>query len=135
MRVFDEYIKPKIIKELAINFTEEELKNKLMEFLTENILLGASEYKVSDKDSYKIKTSIHYQISEKYGEGRHLLIANTAGIGVGKAKDTKKYKGVRHCSLEDFKTNNLTAVNIELRNLMSYLKPFFKETNKPQTKK
>lgn len=126
MRVFDEYIKPKIVKELDVNFTEKELKDKLLEFLEKDIQLAAVEYKVSEKSQYKVKTSIHYQISDKYGEGRHLLIPNSKGIGIGRGKDTKKNKATRHCSIEDFRSNDLAIQDIDLKNLMVYFKPFYK---------
>ena len=88
--------------------------------------LAAQEYKVTDLSEYKIKTSLQYQISDKYGIGRHFLVPNKKGIGVGLQKSTKKKAGIRHCTIEEFNKNNLTVKDIDLTHLLSHLKPFYK---------
>jgi len=125
MKLFDDYMKPKMIKELNVNFTYKELEEQMKLILEKDITLAPTEWKVESKESYKVQTSMQYQISERYGEGRHLLIPNSAGIGVGKQKDTKKARGIRHCSLEEFEDNKLTIKDIELKQLLSHLKPFY----------
>lgn len=134
MDVFNEYMSKKIIDELDISFTEKELKDKLREFLKNDISGAGEEYNVSELDSYKVKTSLHYQISEKYGPGKHFLIPNTAGVGVGKAKTTKKKIGLRYCTLEEFNENKLTYRDIDISQLIKHLKPFHKtKENKTKT--
>ena len=133
MKLFEDYMKPKIVKELDVNFTEEELAGKLMEVLDKDIGLAAERYSVNDVVDYKVKTSIQYQISEKYGAGTHLLISNTAMLGVGKAKGTKKRKPVRYCSLEEFKKNGLGVGDVDMSKLMKWLKPFLREKSKQKT--
>jgi len=126
MQVFEDYMKPKIIKELDVYFTEKELSEQIRLKLKENVLLSAEEHKVIKCEEYKSKTSLQYQISEKYGEGTHYLIPNLAKIGVGKQKGSKKIKPIRYCSLEEFELNKLTIENISLNKLIDWLKPFLK---------
>jgi len=125
MDVFNDYIKPKIIKELDVNFTEKELENELKGKLKQKPELAAQEFKVGCKKEYKVTTSINYQIANKYGENmRVLLIPNTANIGVGKSK--------QYCSIEEFKDKKLTVKHINVKPLMAFLKPFY-STMKNQT--
>ena len=126
MKVFNEYMKPKIIKELDVNFEKNELVEKIIIELSKDISLAAEEHKVGDLDSYKAKTSLQYQISEAYGEGTHYLIPNKAMIGIGKAKGTKKVRPVRYCTIEEFKKNKLQIKDIELKKLLQHIKPFIK---------
>ncbi len=132
MEVFNEYVKPKIIKELDVNFTEDNLTKRIVNKLEKDISLASQEYKVGDLNSYKVKTSLQYQASEKYGEGRHYLIPNNKMIGIGKAKRTKKRNPIRYCTIEEFNTNNLEIKDIELKRLLQHIKPFIKD-NKKQT--
>ena len=128
MKVFNEYMSDKMIKELNINFTEEELTLKIKEFLKDDVLLSCEEYDVKNVKEYKVKTSLQHQISEKYGEGRHFLIPNTKGIGIGKSKSTKKKIGVRYCSLKEYKKNNLVIDDIDISKLIKWLKSFIEKT-------
>lgn len=125
MKLFDEYMKPIIIEKLDIPFTKKELEDKMKAILEKEPELAAQEYKVTELSEYKVKTSLHYQISSKYGIGRHFLIPNKKSIGVGLRKSTKKKVGIRHCSIEEFKKNNLTVNDIDLTHLLSHLKPFY----------
>jgi len=84
MGVFNNYMKQKIINELDVNFTRQELKVEILKMLKKDIILSASKYSIKETKSYKSKTSLQYQISEQYGAGEHLLIPNKRGIGVGK---------------------------------------------------
>ena len=118
MNLFESYISPKIIKELDVKFTEQELTKQLKELLKENLELAGEEYNVSKLEDYKVKTSLHYQISEKYGEGKHFLIPNLKNIGVGKGK--------KYCSFQEFKLNNLTIEDVDTSQLIKHLKPFYK---------
>jgi len=114
---FVDYISPKIIKELNVNFTEKELLNELKKIITPQ--LAGEEHNVSRLKEYKVKTSLQYQISKKYGEGKHFLIPNIKGIGVGKGK--------KYCSLKEFKQNNLTNEDIDTSQLIKHLKPFYQK--------
>jgi hypothetical protein len=135
MNVFEKYMKPKIIKDLDINFTEEELIKQIKLELKENLLLAAEEHKVIDYNEYKSETSLQYQISKQYGSGTHYLIPNIVSIGVGKQKGTRKIKPIRYCSIEEFKSKNLSIEDISLKKLMECLKPFLKYSIKRDIQK
>lgn len=126
MKLFDEYMKPKIIKELDVNFNRAELITGITAFLKKDIELAGEEYKVGSPDSYDSKTCLHFQIAEAYGEGQHTLIKNTAMIGIGKNKGTKKIKPVRYCTISEFRKNKLKVSDIDLKKLIQHLKPFIK---------
>lgn len=123
MLVFENYMKPKIIKELNVNFTEKELVKELKELFKKDPKLSAEEYKVSPITDYLSKTSLQYQISERYGEGRHFLIPNLKGVGVGKSKSRK-------CTFEEFETHKLTSEDIDTTQLIKHIKEFIREKPK-----
>jgi DNA polymerase elongation subunit (family B) len=125
MKVFNEYMKQKIIKELDINFTEQELTEQVKIILSKDISLSGEEYNTDSLDKYISKTSLYYQISEKYGAGKHLLIPNLKGIGVGRAKSTQKKIGVRYCTIKEYNDNNLKIEDIDIFQLLKHLKPFY----------
>jgi len=125
MKLFEEYIKPIIIQKLDIPFTKKEFETQTRLILEKNPELSAQEYKVTELSDYKVTTSLQYQISEKYGSGRHFLIPNKKGVGIGKDKHTKKKAGIRHCTIEEFQANNLKVNDIDLKHLLSHLKPFY----------
>jgi hypothetical protein len=129
MKLFEEYMKPIIIQKLDIPFTYKELEQQLKLVIEKDISLAAQEHKVTELSEYKSHTSLQYQISEKHGEGRHLLIPNRKGVGVGLSKHTKKKAGVRHCTIKEFKDNNLTISDIDLTHLLSHLKPFYERND------
>lgn len=55
------------------------------------------------------------------------MIPNKKDIGIGKDKYTKKKIGMRHCTIEEFKANNLKINDIDLKHLLSHLKPFYEK--------
>ena len=128
MNVFDSYIKSKIIKDLEINFTEKELLEQIKELLKKDISLVAEEHNVKPIEDYKVKTSLQYQISEKYSTGRHFLIPNIKGVGIGKAKSTKKKIGIRYCTEEEFNKSKLNYDDVDLSQLIKHLKPFIQKS-------
>jgi len=134
MKLFEEYMKPIIIEKLNIPFTKKELETQMKLILEKEPELAAQEYKVGKFDEYKVKTSLQYQISYKYGEGRHYLIPNKQGIGVGLSKNTKKVRGIRHCTIKEFKDNNLKINDIDLKHLLSHLKSFYERNEKKEDK-
>jgi DNA polymerase elongation subunit (family B) len=125
MKVFEEYIKPKIIKELDINFTETELKEEIIKHLKQDISLAGEEYNVGELAGYKVKTSLHYQISNQYGSGKHFLIPNTKGIGVGVGK--------KYCKAEEFE-KNIGFEDVDISQLIKHLKPFYQTKPKEHPK-
>ena len=135
MKLFEEYMKPIIISKLDIPFTKKELETELKKMIEKEPGLAAQEYKVGKLTDYKVQSSMQYQISKIYGEGRHFLIPNKKGIGAGKKKSTKKKIGIRHCSIEEFKNKKLTIDDIDLTHLLSHLKPFYERNEKIETNK
>ena len=133
MKLFENYMKPIMIEKLEIPFTKKDLEEHLKLILEADTELGAQEYKVNDLSDYKVETSLQYQISKRYGAGRHFLIPNRKGIGIGKEKDSKKRRGLRYCNLKEFKEANLKTSDIELSHLLLHLKAFY-EYNKPKEK-
>jgi len=125
MKLFEEYMKPIILDQLEVPFTRKELEEQLKLILEKEPELAAQEYKVSEKSEYKVQTSIQYQISEKYGSGRHFLIPNKKSIGIGKQKSNKRKVGIRHCTFQEFKDKGLTINDISLKHLLQHLKPFY----------
>jgi len=132
IKLFEDYMKPKMIKDLDVNFMKEELESEMLKILEANLEIAAQEYNANELSSYKYETSMNAQISKMYGPGRHLLIPNFKGVGVGKAKATRKKKAVRHCTLDEFRNNNLKVTDIDITKLMKNLKPFMRKT--PQKK-
>jgi len=130
MKLFDEYMAPKIVKEMDVNFTDLELRKELKKLLKDNLELAGELYTIKDKSQYASKTSLQYQISEAYGEGQHLLIPNLKGIGVGKSKGKKGEFGKRYCTREEYDKNNLTIDDIDLNKMLKHVKPFYKEAKK-----
>lgn len=125
IQVFDEFIGPRIIKELDVNFTEKEIKEQVQKLLKQDLGLASQEHKVKHFTQYKVKTSMQYQIAEKYGEGTHLLIPNTARVGIGRGKHTLKRNAVRYCTIEEFKQKKLKVSDISLDHILRYLKQFY----------
>jgi len=117
LETFNNFISPRIIEDLDVDFNEEELKNNLVGILKDNPELASQEYTVKKLEDYQTETSIQYKISKLYGPGTHMMIPNTAEIGVGSSST--------YCTLEDFKKNNLTADDIYMDRIMRYMKPFY----------
>ncbi len=126
IEVFEKYMKPKIISELDVNFTKQELIIEIKKLLEKTPELSAEEWKVQNKETYKVRSSMQYQISNLYGKGMHQLIPNTKNIGAGKSS--------KLCSLEDFKSNNLSVEDIDLKKMSSHLKAFITKPQKNQEK-
>jgi hypothetical protein len=120
---------------LDCEFEEEELTNYIKEALKQNVGLAGKEFKVNEIGTYKSKTSSQAQVSEVYGEGQHFLIPNLKGIGIGKAKSTKKKVGVRHCTIEEFNKNGLTHEDVDVSKLLDELKRFYIKPKEEQNAK
>ena len=134
MKLFENYMRPIIIANLSIPFTKKELEDQVRIILEQDLTLAAQEYNVTDLRDYKVTTSLQYQISQKHGIGRHFLIPNRKGIGVGLSKNTKKLAGLRYATFKEFQDAGLTVNDIDLTHLLSHLKPFY-EKNEPKPEK
>lgn len=135
VKVFEEYMIPKIIKNLDVNFTIEELDLKFREYLDKNIELTCEMYVVDSVENYNSKVSLYYQISKQYGAGKHLLIPNLGGVGIGRAKSTKKKVGLRYCTIEEFNKAKLSSRHVDISKLLKWLKPFLREKSSEKARK
>lgn len=120
-KTFWTYITPALVNgKKDLYFDPMLLKKYLKDISKEEPKLLEVRKKVWSLDAYKSKTSIQYQISERYGEGVHNLIAN-GYIGVGKSK--------KYCTREEleksFGDKWLDAVDYSayLRDLSEFIKP------------
>jgi len=129
MDVFNNKMCPKIIKNLDSDFEEEEIINYIKDMLKQDVSLAGQDYNIKDKSEYKNNNSIQAQMSDKYGEGQHILIPNLKSIGVGKAKSTKKKIGVRYCTIKEFHKNKLTHNDVDISQLIKHLDKFIIKQN------
>ncbi len=133
MKVFNEYMAPKISRDLDINFSQKEIVDEIKKIIDKDISMCAEEYNCQKTENYAVNTSLEYQISQKYGDGKHFLIPNLKNIGVGKEKSTKRKIGVRYCSIEEFNKNNLTVEDIDISQLLKHIKLFINKGIKKDT--
>jgi DNA polymerase elongation subunit (family B) len=100
LKFYEEQIKQKFISNTYQPYHASDLLKELKEYSIGKEELLLKRYRVDTPESYKISegkeesTSIHYNISKKYGAGEHWLIINKR-IGVG--------KGNKYCKLEELK--------------------------------
>jgi len=118
LEVWNNHMKPKIVRELDVNFTKEELEEELKKIIKQNPKIACEKYSVNDPKNYKNTTSLFYQIAYRYGKGKHYLITNKANVGAGKSK--------KYCTYEEFVQNDLTIDDIDISGLMKRFKPFIK---------
>ncbi len=77
------------------------------DLIEDDITIAATEFKVKPIDMYNSQTSIHARISAELGEGKHTLIKNVRGIGIG--------GGVKYATLEQakgFKVRDLDLTRV-----------------------
>lgn len=116
--IFWDYLVPEIIKTKEVKFSKVKIKNIIDELLNKDISLISVRREVNDPDEYPSKTSIQYQIAEKYGGGIHFLMPNVCGLGVGKGK--------KFCTIDEFKERKLGINDIDLSGIWSELSYFIK---------
>jgi hypothetical protein len=134
MKLFEGYMSGKILSETNVSFTEDELRKEIVKILTTDVKLSGKNHKVKSAEKYSAENSLQAQISRRYGEGTHFMIPNSAMIGVGKDKGTKKRKPVRHCTIEEFEKNNLMIGDININNILKSLDSFIEEKQYTQNK-
>lgn len=118
--IFKKYILDNIKNNLICKYDKKQVLEWLYKELTMNKKLGAKQFSVKSQDNYKNTTSIQSMISEKYGEGEHLMIKNKR-FGVG--------KGVKYCTIEE--SRELQIYDFDIAGFVAELDPFInKESNK-----
>ena len=83
--IWNRYLKPYISEHKDAIVSRNLIDEWMEEILEENLEYAAVEFKVQEVDSYQNPNQLHAQISAKYGEGRHLMVKNKLGLGVGKS--------------------------------------------------
>jgi hypothetical protein len=81
------------------------------DLINEDIANAAIEFKVRPVDEYRCISSIQSRISAELGEGKHKLIKNRRGIGIG--------TNVKYATLEQAK--DFTLRDIDLSRVFSNL--------------
>ena len=120
--IYENVLKPLIIKRNNAKFTKEEIDKIVNNFLEKPDLLFmiSIEYKVKSLSSYKTGSPIHAQISKAYfggGDGVIRLIKNNKVGKVGKAK-------VFYCTLPEAQEAKLLAEDLDLTKVYNELEPF-----------
>jgi len=113
--IFWKYLVPKIKEEKKIKFPRSWFEDLIYKLLEENISLAMVRWQVRPVDVYKNAGQLQAQIAARYGPGIHFLIRNKR-FGAG--------KGVKYCSLEEFKKNNFTIDDMDLSGVWSELNYF-----------
>lgn len=123
--IFWKHMVPNIINEGKIKFEKTHIENLMRTLLIENIELAYMRKAVNDLSAYgKSPNGIQAQITRAYGPGIHFLIPNKRNIGVG--------KGIRYCSIEEFKKYKMDIGDIDFTNFWKELNYFVKERVQPK---
>ena len=117
-KIFREVLISKIKEEKKVKWKRSFFENIINSFIEKDLEVVATRYSVNEMNEYKSTTSIQYQISQAYGAGIHYLIKNHR-IGVG--------KGIKYCTVEEFKDAGMTVDDIDLSSVWSELEYFIEE--------
>ena len=83
--IWNRYLKPYVAEHKNAIVSRDLIDGWMEDILEEDIEYAAVEFKVKEPDTYQNPNQLHAQIAAKYGEGRHLMIKNKIGLGVGKS--------------------------------------------------
>ena len=121
IKIFDEVLKPEIIKNTRAKFPKSFIESKVNEYLQrpEAMELISQEYKVNEASSYKLESQIQAQISKGYFDGQAGVIRLIKNKKIGKAG-----KGTLYCSVEEAKEAHLTIDDLDLDKVWQELSPF-----------
>jgi DNA polymerase II len=120
MKIFDEVLKPEIIKNTRAKFPKSFIEGKVNEYLQrpEAMELISQEYKVNAFSSYKTNC-IQAQISKGYFKGMDGVIRLVKNQKVGKAG-----KGTLYCTIQEAQDAKLTVEELDLEKVLNELQPF-----------
>ena len=125
IKIFDEVLKPEIIKNTRAKFPKSFIEGKVNEYLKrpEAMELISQEYKVNAFSSYKTNC-IQAQISKGYFKGMDGVIRLVKNQKLGKAG-----KGTLYCTIQEALDAKLTVAELDLEKVFNELEPFveFKE--------
>ena len=121
IKIFDEVLKPEIIKNTRAKFPKSFIEQKVNEYLQrpEAMELISQEYKVNASSSYKLPNQIQAQISRGYFKGMEGVIRLIKNNKIGKAG-----KGTLYCSIQEAIDAKLTVKELDLEKVFNELEPF-----------
>ena len=119
-KIYEEVLKPEIIKNNRAKFSKAFLDNIINEYLKkpEILQLLSQEYKVNAASSYKTNC-IQKQISDAYFKGREGVIRLVKNSKVGKCG-----KGTLYATVEEVTNAKLTREELDLDKAEQELSPF-----------
>ena len=120
IKIFDEVLKPEIIKNTRAKFPKSFIESKVNEYLQrpEAMELISQEYKVNAFSSYKTNC-IQAQISKGYFKGMDGVIRLVKNQKLGKAG-----KGTLYCTIQEAIDAKLTVAELDLEKVFNELEPF-----------
>lgn len=141
LKVFEEVLKPLMIKNTSAKFTREFVENTVEEYLKkpEIMQLLAREFRIKPANTYKKASQIQAQISVGYLNGGDGVVSLIKNKKFGKAG-----KGEKYCTVEEAINGKLTVDDIDLKKLWNELGSFIiyepnlipeKKVRKKKTKK
>ena len=125
IKIFDEVLKPEIIKNTRAKFPKSFIEGKVNEYLQrpEAMELISQEYKVNAFSSYKTNC-IQAQISKGYFKGMDGVIRLVKNQKLGKAG-----KGTLYCTIQEAIDAKLTVAELDLEKVFNELQPFIEYVN------
>lgn len=121
LKIFNERLKPEILKNKQAKFTQKYIDNIIAEYLQKKEVIEslAIEYRVQKFDSYGSKSCIHAQISEGYFNGDEGVIRLIKNSKLGNAGKTSKY-----CTIKEAMDEKLTVDELDLEKVYNELGAF-----------
>ena len=123
--VFNKYMKPEVLKG-NIKFSYQNISEWVKTEIEHDLMLVTRTFTVNDSNTYANENQLQAQISRKYGEGRHKLLANNC-IGAGIS--------VKYCTVEEFKDKGYTINALNLNKFWSEMEHFSNYVPKATTMK
>jgi DNA polymerase I/DNA polymerase-2 len=112
-RIWTDNIKPYVAENLKGKVPLSQIEIWVEDLITEDIENAAVEFNVKPLEAYRCISSIQSRISSELGEGKHKLIKNRRGIGIG--------TGVKYATVEQAKELGFTISDIDLSRVFSNL--------------
>jgi len=120
MRIYEEVLKPEIIKNMRAKFPASYIQKVLNDYLKKPEIMDliSQEYKVKSAQSYK-NNAIQKQISTSYFGGQEGVIKLIKNSKVGKVG-----LGTKYCTIQEAIDAKLTAEELDLEKVNQELSPF-----------
>lgn len=112
-RIWNEKIKDYVKENLTGKVPLSQIEIWVQDLIEADIENAAVEFKVKELDAYRCISSIQSRISSELGEGKHKLIKNRRGVGIG--------VNVKYATLEQAKELGFTMSDIDLSGVFSNL--------------